>query len=579
MTDPAAGNPAPLPDDPMVRLLNFDQLAQLVNEVSPDVFHQRADAFERAAARLRDAVGQLRRQLNIVRDAWTGDGADDFDALAREVTGRVTGTVQTMSIPGYGAVLRAAGDALAAHQRRMRDLQGRKTEDEGKPSAPGAPAPEQTAVVHHDSAQQILLDLRTAYWDIGNQLPVLSEQDTRIDGTGSGQGAGTSDGSAYYDRPLITNASLLAAGGDLSDRGYGDGGYQAHRNSPGPKQYESAAPSSARPWRAGDPAQEPGQPLYPLVSQAEQPGHIAFGSSPASARSGAPLDEGEYGFAPSVLGRPSREEHFLSEADHRPGEKRRKREEKTETVRGGPIGASPAEETTANGAESPEGKTPAVVRTAIDSPAAPAGAVPGAEHKFATSAGEPVPTAATSSRSLAQTTGQTPLPDNAVQFSDAGGEQPPSGTHAASFGAGGGGAASGAFKPEDRGMFTPGSGGTGAFQGLDPSGAAAAHVPKPGPSPADPVNGQSGGMPMPMMGGMGMGMAGAGGHGGQQNSRMAAMPVESRPDAWPLGSGSPGTLGRREQEHRETAEPIVPELPAAHADKLAELDRLLGRGN
>src|SRR3954454_12989558 len=164
MADNAPANPPPVPDDPMLAQLTFEQFAQLVNEVSPEVFYQRAEAFDRASARLQDAVEQIRRELNIVRGAWTGGGADDFDALAKEVTGGVTSALQTMNSPGYGAVLRAAGDTLAAHQRRMRDLQGQKTEEDSKPPAPGAPPPEETARAHHDSAKQVLLDLRTAYW-------------------------------------------------------------------------------------------------------------------------------------------------------------------------------------------------------------------------------------------------------------------------------------------------------------------------------------------------------------------------------------------------------------------------------
>src|SRR5262249_43179326 len=123
MVDTTPGTPPPVTDDPVLEVLTFDQLAQLMNEVTPDAFYQRAAAFEQAAVRLQDVVDQIRHQLNRVHEVWAGRGSEEFDNLAREISGRTTIVLQFLQNPGYGSILRTAGDALAAHQQRFRDLQ------------------------------------------------------------------------------------------------------------------------------------------------------------------------------------------------------------------------------------------------------------------------------------------------------------------------------------------------------------------------------------------------------------------------------------------------------------------------
>ncbi|MFL6119323.1 MAG: hypothetical protein ACJ73U_06875, partial [Actinophytocola sp.] len=108
-----------------------------------------------------------------VRENWTGKASEDFDAVVRAVTAKMSGVLQFLQNPGYGATLRAAGDRLADHQQRFRDLQGQKAQQDAQPPAAGAPSPEETAKVNDDSAKQILRDLRTAYWDVGNALTPL----------------------------------------------------------------------------------------------------------------------------------------------------------------------------------------------------------------------------------------------------------------------------------------------------------------------------------------------------------------------------------------------------------------------
>ncbi|GAA1981830.1 WXG100 family type VII secretion target [Amycolatopsis minnesotensis] len=596
MADGAPGNPPPVPDDPVLKGLNFDQLAQLVNEVSPEVFYQRAEAFDRAAARLREAVEQVRRELNVVRDAWTGGGADEFDALAKEVTGRVTGAVQTMGSPGYGTVLRAAGDVLAAHQRRMRDLQGRKTEDDSKPPAPGAPPPEETARMHDDAARQVLLDLRTAYWDVGNQLPALSYKDTQIGGgdtggtaSGGGGGGQGSGGPGGHQRPMGTDPSLLGSGGGAplpfvtktigsapgGQGGQGGTAYPEHRRSYRPGG-EDPVGRVQQPWQTAGPEQEPSSvnPLDPVVEPSGQP--WLTGQGLGGPEPGQPDGE-RPGFVPSVLGRP----------DRKPAH-----EKKPGTSKFVPLGNDPivveqvvygpggeieridslpeltkkTVDVDGPGDSGPQETNPVVqkktgVQTTIDSPA-PVPAAPVQQPEVATSTGD----------TGAGTDQAPPRHQKSVQFSGVDAGQASTTTQAATFGTGGGGAAaaSEAFKPEDRGMFAPGSGDAGTFQGFDSS--AVAKAAKPGHNPADPMTSQpGGGMPMsPMMGGM----AGMGGQSGQQNSRMAAMSTEPRPDAWPQGSGASGTLGRGEQKQYETPE----QAGDAAKEKFAELDRLLERG-
>jgi WXG100 family type VII secretion target len=173
MVDGSPPNPPPNPNDPWLEGLTFEQIAQLVNEISPDVFYQRASAFDQSGGRFQDVLDRVRHEMNLVREAWTGKASEDFDAVVREVTSKIGNVLQFLQNPGYGATLRAAGDRLAEAQQRFRDLQGQKTQQESTPPAPGAPSPEETAKVNNDSARQILLDLRTVYWDVGNALTPL----------------------------------------------------------------------------------------------------------------------------------------------------------------------------------------------------------------------------------------------------------------------------------------------------------------------------------------------------------------------------------------------------------------------
>lgn len=150
--------------------LSFEQLAQLVNEVGPEVFYQRAAAFDQAGARLQDVLDQVRREERSMQDYWDGQVAESFSNVVYELTVRITSLIQTVQSPGYGTLLRQAGDTLATHQQRMRDLQLAKAEQDTAPPAPEAPAPEVVGEDQRQRALQIVSDLSQAYQSIGSGM-------------------------------------------------------------------------------------------------------------------------------------------------------------------------------------------------------------------------------------------------------------------------------------------------------------------------------------------------------------------------------------------------------------------------
>ncbi|TDV42170.1 WXG100 family type VII secretion target [Actinophytocola oryzae] len=195
MPDGSPPNPPPNPNDPWLEGLTFEQIAQLINEVSPDVFYQRASAFDQSGGRFQDVLDRVRHEMNLVREAWTGKASDDFDAVVREVTSKISNVLQFLQNPGYGATLRDAGDRLADAQQRFRDLQGQKTQQESTPPVAGGPSPEETAKVNDDSAKQILRDLRTVYWDVGNALTPLPYKPPQV----------VTDKSGVDPKDIVTN--------------------------------------------------------------------------------------------------------------------------------------------------------------------------------------------------------------------------------------------------------------------------------------------------------------------------------------------------------------------------------------
>jgi uncharacterized protein YukE len=167
-------DPVPPPIvDPVLANLTFDQLAQLVNEISPDVFYQEAVAFDNAAARLQEVLDAFRHETRTMQDAWSGEIAETFDGMAEVFSGYINGMLQSMQDPGYGTRMRQAGDALAAAQQRLKDLQAQKAQQAASPVAPGAPPAAAVDQGNQQLALQIVYDLSIGYRDIGFAIPPL----------------------------------------------------------------------------------------------------------------------------------------------------------------------------------------------------------------------------------------------------------------------------------------------------------------------------------------------------------------------------------------------------------------------
>ncbi|UOZ06914.1 WXG100 family type VII secretion target [Amycolatopsis sp. WQ 127309] len=166
--------PAPAIDDPALAGLTFDQLAQLVEEVSPDVFHDRAPAFDTALSRMLDVQAGLQRESRRLGELWEGEIADAFDEVSGKLNGSIEQTLQSMESPGYGALLHRAGDALAAAQQRFRDLRAQPDHDQD-----------------NQPALQVIRDLMTAYQELGGSMPSLPESVRALPGAAAGASVGT----------------------------------------------------------------------------------------------------------------------------------------------------------------------------------------------------------------------------------------------------------------------------------------------------------------------------------------------------------------------------------------------------
>jgi uncharacterized protein YukE len=157
------GTPEPPPVvDPELQNLTFDQLAQLVEEVSPDALYESAAAFDAATARFEQVQDDLDGQSRHLWEAWSGRIAESFDDVVRRVSGRTGAVVQAMADPGYGAVLRRAGDALTQARQRVQDLRAQNRQNDV------------------EAARQVLYDLGTAYRDLGAVLSPVPDAGTGL---------------------------------------------------------------------------------------------------------------------------------------------------------------------------------------------------------------------------------------------------------------------------------------------------------------------------------------------------------------------------------------------------------------
>jgi uncharacterized protein YukE len=614
MPDGSPPNPQPNPSDPWLEGLTFEQISQLVNEINPDVFYQRASAFDQSGARFQDVLDLVRHEMNFVREAWTGKASEDFDAVVRELTGKIGNVLQFLQSPGYGAILRDAGDRLADHQQRFRDLQGQKAAQEATPPAPGAPSPEETAKVNNDSAKQILRDLRTAYWDIGNALAPLpykppgvvadtsttnpNNQNSNNNGQGNGEHGPGNPGDNYNNNnfgptglfgPTALTKTATAHPGD-------SGGGQPflfsgqNRNVLGrvdPGEQGLGAPGMPGPVFAAGQSQDSSGVLGQAREMADAQGPFT-GGVPGGPLMGA--------VTPGVLGRSAGKSGGCE-----PGvtarttgkEKDRKERKPVEELVQEPetLAAEvlPDEQPETVSAETIDSATKReAIKTAVEAPAVPetekaheiaaqvavaTSGQPAVVHSLVTPQG-------THEVAAAVTAAGTPAaPDAHVVAAnlqhaletDASGKPfslASGGVHQALN-----------LEPQSRGMFAPGTTTPDGLvsqvpaetvNGATTSGQSARGV------AADPLSSQHmGGMPMGMMmGGMGGGM-------NQQNGRMAAMANEPRPEVWDPLTGSATAVGRREPEPEEEkgGEKLSQaDIQAALAEKFAELDRLTERG-
>ncbi|WP_424186976.1 hypothetical protein ACOBQX_03850 [Actinokineospora sp. G85] len=207
--------PAP-PDDPAWSTMSADQLAELVFAMDPEVHYRLAQAIDEATARFQQVLDGIRREARVVQEGLSGESLVAFDDVSRQLGTSVDEVLQTAWNPDYATTLRAAGDALAAAQQRFRDLRGQQAEESAAPPVEGAPAPEVLRAQRTESALQVVLDLGTAYRDIGARftpLPLLP----------GGQGW------EAPQQPVVRNGStnaLAFTGGDQPHSGDGAPGGQ-----------------------------------------------------------------------------------------------------------------------------------------------------------------------------------------------------------------------------------------------------------------------------------------------------------------------------------------------------------------
>ncbi|GAA1029698.1 MULTISPECIES: WXG100 family type VII secretion target [Amycolatopsis] len=584
MTSPGSGSLAmpgqPVLDNPELDALTFDQLAQLISEVSPDAFYQRAAAFDRAAARLHDVLDQVRRQLRYVQEAWTSKGSEDFDSIANEVVARAQTVLLALENPGYGKVLRQAGDVLAAHQQRLRGLQGQKAQQESAPPAPGAPTPEAAAQMNDQSVKQIMNDLRTAYQDIGKSIAPLPPA------------VGDDSWTSHVPPPVVNAPPVGVKTADWTGGPAGSqdrpwqllttGGYTPHSEGLGTRRGSFSSPVDelqpgavlGRGQRSADPEPATARPAF--RSEPGAPPPVLGQGVVARERTTpiAPLHVG-VGVGPVVLGREERPAvvHGVKPAEKRGKSKKdsagRRAVEGKKDVAAKP-GAEVARDVAAKhdvvGVHDAAGVHDVAAKhgTTADFDVA-------AEHDVAAHAGRPATVSsegggASAARLPATIADGVPAHEVAAATVDGTLSVPGGATaalHSGSADPGGAGPSRMAAA-----MHAPGAAGT------YPAELAAA-----GPYPAvqhgdapdrDGAGAQSGGMPMsPMM------LGGMQGQQQQQNGRMAGVPAEPKPEIWNPPSVLPVVLGRAEpapqaSEAAEKPEPITPESVLAEVDKLLE---------
>ncbi|WP_156753227.1 WXG100 family type VII secretion target [Actinokineospora pegani] len=307
---PAHQDPPPPPDDPALATMSADQLAELVFAMDPEVHYQLAQAFDDATGRLQQVLDGIRREARVVHEGLSGESLTAFDDVSHQLGSSVDTVLQTAWNPDYATTLRAAGDALATAQQRFRDLRGQQAEEAAAPPVDGAPAPEVLHAQRAESALQIVLDLGTAYRDIGARftpLPLLPggqgwdvpEQST------SALGQTNTLAATSGDQPRFGEGSPGGEGGGTGSGAFFAGGFGAGGSGPGaPDRRRAAVPVAALGF--GD-SPVVGRSVEvspePTVQAAYTCGPAVGGSWAAATAPAHGVVAGAVGLPPAVLGR------------------------------------------------------------------------------------------------------------------------------------------------------------------------------------------------------------------------------------------------------------------------------------
>ncbi|MGP4017781.1 hypothetical protein [Saccharopolyspora sp. 5N708] len=197
--DPGGAEPAP---DPATQY-TLDSAAAALASGDVQRFYQDGARFEAVAQWLRSTADGLRRELLRLEQFWQGSGADAFSAAGERFSQRIDGMVEVLSAPSYAALMGELGDALAAAQRQIAELQTQRQQGRDAMAADPKAAADPAAQAAHqqqenalnEQAQRIMAQLSASYQQIGGQFQEFATRNS-----GAAQGA---SGAGGYATPLV----------------------------------------------------------------------------------------------------------------------------------------------------------------------------------------------------------------------------------------------------------------------------------------------------------------------------------------------------------------------------------------
>ncbi|MEU3764966.1 hypothetical protein AB0E55_07885 [Amycolatopsis keratiniphila] len=560
-----ASEPVPILD-PEIEVMTFEQLAQLINEVDPRTFYDRAQVFDTALAQLEQVQDNLERGTRELWDAWRSEGAESFADVVRNVAVAGNAAIQAMAAPGYGATLRRAGDALTLAQQRIRELQAQKRESDLL------------------AARQVVHELGTAYQEIGSAITPFPGAETDIPVNGQGTAVNTAPPQGVAPG---AGTVQLPAGDRTSQYGY-DQGTHGGGVMPAAALVGLGGPTAqGQPggrgdfWAdlMGDPDQDRTGPVLPAALGRATPVEIA------QPEVSGEISEGQQnGLFLAVLGRAP---GMRAESRGAEPERRHKREEACENA-------------------TPESHSaPEIPDVDLASPGASARADSGVESDLTTGIDKPapsVPTVSVAEPSSAPAPGLAEARAEALEGASASAAEaatPPLEIPKAALPSHGSGAGlPGGATPMSMGVpvqpavtpiagepslpgalpaspaFRPVTGGfdASANPGLPPAVPGGAGTPR---MPGEATHGNGGGFMPPMHGG---GFGGFGGFGGDNESEKERQPgglLGVDPKVWDGSSNVPRVLGRS----AAASEARPPDLDDAKKTAMDAMDSMLGRAD